>query len=103
MDIGRIVGLIKALGSGGGDPSGGGVLAVHDVNGTLDKTWQEIADAVATTGAAVVYGSGDHVSGASTVINCGENLLSEKFFVNAGRIDTYEASSASGYPTYADE
>ena len=27
--------------------SGGGVLVVHDVDGTLDKTWQEIHDALA--------------------------------------------------------
>ena len=32
-------------GSGGG---GGGVLVVHDVNGTLDKTWQEIVNALHT-------------------------------------------------------
>ena len=31
-------------GSGGGG-GGGGVLVVHDNAGTLDKTWQEIADA----------------------------------------------------------
>ena len=30
----------------GGGGSGGGVLVVNDVDGTLDKTWQEISDAV---------------------------------------------------------
>lgn len=28
-----------------GGSTGGGVLVVHDVDGTLDKTWQEIMDA----------------------------------------------------------
>jgi len=86
-------------------PSGGGVLAVHDVDGTLDKTWQEIADAVATTGAAIVYGTGEHVVGAATVISCIENLLSGTFFVNivngvTGNSVTYEASTATGYPQF---
>jgi hypothetical protein len=63
---------VKSLGgsesSGGG--SGGGVLVVHEVEGMLDKTWQEIMDAVVTTGAAIVTGSGNNVSGASIVTDC---------------------------------
>lgn len=35
----------EALPIDGGGGSGGGVLVVHDVDGTLDKTWQEIHDA----------------------------------------------------------
>ena len=45
MTTGEVIALIKAFGGGGGGSSGGGVLVVHDVDGTLDKTWQEIADA----------------------------------------------------------
>ena len=36
--------IINASGGGGGG-TGGGALIVHDNDGTLDKTWQEIADA----------------------------------------------------------
>ncbi len=32
----------------------GGVLAVENINGTLDHTWREIANAIASTGAALV-------------------------------------------------
>ncbi len=40
--------------SGGGGSSGGGVLVVHDVDGTLDKTWQDIYDAV-KNGTVVIF------------------------------------------------
>ena len=36
---------LDAIAKNGGGGSGGGVLLVHDVDGTLDKTWQEIVDA----------------------------------------------------------
>lgn len=36
---------LDAIAKGGGGGTGGGVLVVHDVGGTLDKTWQEIVDA----------------------------------------------------------
>jgi len=36
---------LDAIAKNGGGGSGGGVLVVHDVEGTLDKTWQEIVDA----------------------------------------------------------
>lgn len=44
VGIGEVIALHKALGGGGS--SGGGMLVVHDARGTLDKTWQEIHDAV---------------------------------------------------------
>jgi hypothetical protein len=48
MDIStsKIIALIKAIGGGGGGGSGGGSLIVNDVEGTLDKTFKEIKDAV---------------------------------------------------------
>lgn len=102
MTTGEVIALIKAFGGGGGGSSGGGVLAVNDDNGTLDKTWQEIADAVATTGAAIVYEFGGHVSGAATVIECAPNLLDGKFYVYFGKESAYKASSADGYPAYSE-
>lgn len=78
-------------------PEGGGVLVVHeDENQTLDKTWQEIFDAVSTgvvfiaqvketqvqTGLVVkVYVGGD-----------GTYLLKDS------KTNTYATDSASGYP-----
>ena len=37
--------LFSGGGSGGGSGGDGGVLVVHDIDGTLDKTWKEIYDA----------------------------------------------------------
>ena len=37
--------LQSLLFSGGGSGGDGGVLVVHDEDGTLDKTWKEIHDA----------------------------------------------------------
>lgn len=37
--------LFSGGGSGGGSGGDGGVLVVHDEDGTLDKTWKEIRDA----------------------------------------------------------
>jgi len=36
--------IAEKMNNGGG--SGGGVFVVHDVDGTLDKTWQEITNAI---------------------------------------------------------
>lgn len=44
-DIGTVIALHNALGGGGGS-SGGGVLVVNDVNGTLDKNFEEIQGAL---------------------------------------------------------
>lgn len=35
--------------------SGGGALIVHVINGTLDKTWKEISDAVESGSVTVFY------------------------------------------------
>lgn len=43
----RLQRLEKKAAEGGG---GGGVLAVHNVDGTLDKTWKEIVNAMASGG-----------------------------------------------------
>jgi len=83
-------------GSGGG---GGGVLVVRDVNGTLDKTWREIHDAVLTTGAVLVVneynqtpiGTFYDVKGGTYVV-CGAAT-------GNWNPSNYAASSTDGYPT----
>lgn len=91
---------VKSLGgaesesSGGG--SGGGVLVVNDVNGTLDKTWQEIYDAD-----LAVIRDGDKrysVYGAYQ----GKGTYDVSYFAaSAGNvvISSYSASSTDGYPS----
>lgn len=50
---------IAKSGGGGGGSSGGGVLVVHYENGALDKTWQEIHDAVASGQFIVIQNEND--------------------------------------------
>ena len=99
MGLGQIIALIKSLGGSGG-VSGGGVLVVTDTDGTLDKTWQEIHDALLVGG--VVLSRGDtraaNISGVDYSDRSGSYVVS---WCNAGefQIGTYTASSADGYPT----
>ena len=71
--------------------SGGGVLAVHDVDGTLDKTWQEINDAFPMV--RIEY------DGASVSVACIVGDESYKVFAWDGDAKVeYVSDSASGYP-----
>lgn len=78
---------ITAKLSGGG--SGGGVLVVHDENGTLDKTWQEIYDALPI---AVLDIPSTSMRKLFDMANTDLHGLS----VSGG--EYYAANSASGYP-----
>ena len=78
--------------------SGGGVLVVTDTDGTLDKTWQEIADA----DLAVVIVASESKTSHLPVYNISEtnHALSCMIMGRSGVVDrAYQASSASGYPT----
>ena len=86
-----------------GGSSGGGVLVVHDVDGTLDKTWQEIHDAMAVGQIPVIcYVDGNDAG--ITIIGWG-SFLNDVYALwgygaNLSQDDPwYSASSASGYPT----
>lgn len=96
MSLGTEIALIKALGGSGGG-SGGGVLVVRVAGGTLDKTWQEIANAVASTGAVIVLENEGAVISAEVIMSAyrdGE----EAYTVNVNGA-SYDTSSASGYPS----
>lgn len=85
--------------SGGG--SGGGVLVVHDVDGTLDKTWQEIKDAM-LVGSVVIDRSSQL---ATDIVYVGRVFFTsfggDKYSVYTdGDANQYDTSSASGYPTH---
>ena len=91
----RIERYLYKIAQGGGG-SGGGVLVVHDVEGTLDKTWQEIYDA---DFAVVVQSvpSGKKKYAVTAVLRNRDNT---EFLVNLieGDPASYTASSADGYP-----
>lgn len=81
------------LGEGGS--SGGGVLVVEeDENATLNKTWQEIFDAMLTGGCVFRYL--DYVC--PVYVNT-ENLL---YIVQIIGGDKYSASHKNDYPSYYD-
>ena len=87
-----------AKSGGGGGSSGGGALVVHEtVSGTthtLDKTWQEVHDAM-KSGGAVYYGGDDGVY----VIT---NTYIDTYYFVACSAGEWVASSASGYPSYSE-
>ena len=80
-----------------GGSSGGGVLVVHDVEGTLDKTWQEIADA----GFAILSIDGD-VGITCKIKHAREYEVTFAMLLpNGSGFDDplgYTTSTASGYP-----
>ena len=81
---------------GGGGSSGGGVLVVHDVNRTLDKTWQEIHDALLSGGAVYVYKNG----GVSVFTFAGSN--GSQYHVDTASGDEFYTSTTDGYPAYSE-
>ena len=81
-----------------GIAAAGGVLVVHDVDGTLDKTWQEIHDAFIANG--VVVADGNFLVSVSVVLTAhGQYLVGTS---NSGLYSerSYSATSANGYPSY---
>ena len=87
--------------------SGGGVMVINDTDNTLDKTWQEIYDAMAANTFCVIKYVSQGIGG-SGMINylvtkatndeiAGTYRISALFEHNADRI--YSTTSATGYPT----
>lgn len=99
MNIGEVIALIKAFGGSGGGSSGGGVLVVHDVDGTLDKTWQEIVNAMASGGAAKVFVSNEEILGVQAITNAYYNPEEGErpYIVKIGMM-TYTSQTANDYP-----
>ncbi len=76
----------------------GGVLVVHDVDGTLDKTWQEIHDA---DFAVVVMYSGRLTRKDPVIVtDDGHGYIVQTGYAEEGYV--YVAESASDYPTLAE-
>lgn len=88
----RIERYLYKIAQGGGG-SGVGVLVVHDVDGTLDKTWQEINDAFPMV--RVEYDGGASVSVAC--ITGGDESYTVLAWDGDAKAE-YVSDSASGYP-----
>lgn len=76
--------------------AGASVLIVNDVSDTLDKTWQEIYDAV-NGGSIILIKSDFGDNGYATMIATGADLNQGTYEVWTTS-DNYTASSADGYP-----
>ena len=81
----------------------GGIMVINDTDNGLDKTWQEIYDAMAQGKLCVVrYNYGDLEGGITadtvTKVYSAEGKYNVKFGV-----DEYAASSATGYPEHNEE
>lgn len=72
--------------------SGGGVLTVHDIEGTLDKTWQEIHDALLSGGAVAVYEN----DGIAVFVFAGSN--GSEYHVDTVIGYEYYTETTDGYP-----
>ena len=85
--------------------SGSGVLIVNDVDGTLDKTWQEIADAdlavLKTVGANLDNGWDEGSTTFDVVKSAVVQTDGYGYSVTLG-FDEYYTDSASDYPAKVD-
>ena len=103
MALGTEIALIKALGGNGGGGTGG-VLVVHEtVSGdthTLDKTYQEIADAEFAV--LIFEGTGRDVGFYFPYALESYGSGGNAYFVQFNAV-IYMASNTSDYPYYVDE
>lgn len=94
MTTGEVIALIKAFGGGGGGSSVGPLIA-NDVDGTLDKTWQEIHDAILTRGAVAYYADEDAAIGLVLAYPDGGKYYIETIS------GAFAAETTDGYPSAA--
>ena len=81
-----------------GIANAGGVMVINDTDNGLDKTWQEIYDAMAQGKlCAAIYNSGNPETGISINILLSAYAFGGTYTVSAGQV-AYNASSATGYP-----
>ena len=74
------------------------VMVINDTNATLDKTWQEIYDAMAQGKLCVIRKDFGDLEGGISINTVNSVALEEtKYMVVAGNVG-FSASSATGYP-----
>jgi len=88
-------GSSKSGGGGGGSDSS--VLVVHDVEGTLDKTWQEIYDAVMSNRVCFIGSSSDAENWGDLYLLVNIQWSEGSYAVSNGNA-TYYADSPNDYP-----
>lgn len=108
LDIAPVTKIEKYLASiAANTASGGGGLIINEDADThmLDKTWQEIYDAVSTGGAAVIFSVTDTSVDYMPVSHIDFDASDDYYAIAAGHMDGYNiaaynyiATSASGYP-----
>lgn len=83
-----------------GIANAGGIMVINDTDGTLDKTWQEIHDAMAQGKLCVIRRDVETLaSGIEAYIVILVYLSGEEYKVKMSNDErTYTASSATGYP-----
>ena len=91
-DNGDVLTVVNGAWDKAAPSGGGGVLVVHDANGTLDKTWQEIHDAMLSGGAVYVSQSG----GVATFTFAG--MGGTRYHVDTAAGDEFYTSTTDGYP-----
>ena len=94
MNTGEVIALIKAFGGGGGS-SGGGVLVVHRNVDTLDKTWQQIHDALLSGGAVLVWPDDKNVH---AIFSAGYIELGGGTYLIEAGTSSFVTAEADGYP-----
>ena len=78
--------------------SGGGVLVVTDTDGTLDKTWQEIKDAILSGGVVIDDGTNALCAIAAIFDSRGSQYKVSSCALGGTLVRAYVTDSASGYP-----
>lgn len=96
--IDRIADHYEGGGSGGG--TGSGVLVVHSTNGTLDKTWKEIHDAMGTSLAILLADS--EYNGFTVSVGCEADWEGGDYWIGFGdfhaNVTIFLTDSEYGYP-----
>lgn len=93
---------VKIDGQESGGGSGGGAFIVHDNSGTLDKTWEEIYNAMDAGNISVIKANVDEsaqfqfISSARMADSVHGDTVFRVGLV--GNKNTYETDSRSGYP-----
>lgn len=94
--------LAMALaGEGGGGGSSGNGLIVHDSDGILNKTWQEIHDAFHNIGDVLIYYYTEGISAGAYLVGSvlsNGNTYTISVFQNNELVITFFADSPSDYP-----
>ena len=91
---------------GGGGSSGGGVLVVNMNAGTLDKTWEEISDAISEKPVIILFAMGYTTTILYVVSVQRASRSGEKYYVTAfspiedyaSSIITFAANTSGDYP-----